>query len=508
MMASKPSTRQLVDAAIKPNTFEVQPLRRAEKPAEPYPVDALGIKLSAAVKAVHDVIKAPLAMCAQSFLAGAAVCVQGVSNLELHSRKIPLSEFFLTIAESGERKSAVDNIAKHPHTVWQREKMKAFDAETKSFNNAKSIFDKERSIILNSDKALKKEKAENIEKLEEPIPPRIPLLFSEEPTFEGVFRLLANGLPSIGIFSDEGGRMLGGHAMNADNRLKTISGLSKLWDGASIDRVRSGDGCSVLYDRRCSVHLMAQPGVADTFLSDGVSTDQGIISRFLMVKPESTKGTRMYNNANIQNDNAIFKYNSSIVDLLNSWEWDSKTGELEFKNTILISDDAMQVWTRFYDEVESQQKVDGLYREITGFASKAAEHAARLAGIMQIFDKPGANLIEAEYMEYGVKLLRFHLSEAIRVKHAAIDAIEILEAEKLLEWLKNEKLKLIYPVKVYQSGPGSIRSKSKTLPILKLLEDHGYLMPIAEDQKLLIDGKIRKQAWRVNAYSVDEILNP
>jgi hypothetical protein len=489
-----------LDQAMRP--LEIQPLRRKALPAEAYPINALGVKLTAAVKATQSVIQAPFALCAQSFLAGAAVGAQGVANLELHGSTLPLSEFFLTIAESGERKSAVDTVAKQPHNDWQREEYQHYEEAIKKYLDEKAIYDRERMAILNNKEG---DKAEQLAALKEPIPPRVPLLFTEEPTFEGIYKQLYTGIPSIGIFSDEGGRMFGGHAMNAENRLKTIASFSKLWDGKFIDRVRAGDGASLLYNRRCSIHLMAQPGAAETFLNDGVSSDQGILSRFLIVRPESTKGTRLYNATDLRNSPALSAYNRTIDRLLRSCQWDRKTGELEF-NVIRLSPDAMRLWTSYHDHIERQQTVDGAYRQITGLASKAAEHMARLAAIVQLTDDPNAKTLEVNYIEYAIQLMDYYLAEAIRIQQMAMESKDILEAEKLLEWFKAEKLRVIYPVKVYQLGPGSIRNKAKALPILRLLEDHGYLSPIAEDQAPVIDGAVRRQSWRIHAYSMDEVL--
>jgi hypothetical protein len=304
-----------IDLNESVNPMEIQPLRRQEEPPETFPLSALGDKLGGAVKDVQSAIKAPVALVAQAFLAGAAVAVQGVANLELHGRPTPLSEFFLSIAESGERKSAVDSIAKAPHVAWQREAFSDYDIDLKAYKNEEAIFAKDRATVLHGNDT---DKADKLATLQEPVAPRLPLLFCEDPTFEGIYKLLAAGMPSIGLFSDEGGRMLGGHAMNPENRLKTVASLSKLWDGAPIDRVRSGDGCSVLYDRRCSVHLMAQPLAADTFLSDGVSADQGVLGRFLITKPESTKGTRFYANIDLAKSASLAAYNATITRLLNS----------------------------------------------------------------------------------------------------------------------------------------------------------------------------------------------
>lgn len=483
-------------AADVPNPIEIQPLRRPHQPAEPFPIDALGIKLKAAVEAVQAAVKAPPALCAQSFLAGAAVCIQGIADIRLHCSRIPLSEFFLTIAESGERKSATDNHAKRPHAAWQHEEYKLFKDALRQFQDEKETFERARKDAIKEGKDCP---------LPEPSAPRMPMLFSEDPTFEGIFKLLETGLPSIGIFSDEGGRMLGGHAMNAENRLKTVASLSKLWDGAPIDRVRAGDGSRILYGRRCSVHLMAQPGAAALFLNDGVSADQGILSRFLIVHPESTKGTRSYVDIDLHNDPALLAYNATVDRLLRSWKWDQDTGELELR-TVNLSAKARQMWIAYHDHIEGQQTADGPYRSITAFASKAAEHAARLAGILQLFDDPGAQTVDENHMVCGIRLTDFYLTEALRLRQLASENQDLILAEKLLEWFRAEGLRQIYPVKVYQEGPAAIRSKERAIPILKILEGHGYLSPISPDQAPEIDGKIRKQAWNINAYSPDEVL--
>jgi len=472
--------------------LEIQPLRRREEPPEEFPLDALGGKLGAAVKEVQAAVKAPLALVAQSFLAGAAVAVQGVANIELHGKATPLSAFFLSIAESGERKSAVDGIAKAPHLLWQREAFNQYETDQKAYKNEEAIYTKEKQAVLGGGG-----KAKQLEELQEPTAPRKPLLFCEDPTFEGIYRLLAEGMPSIGLFSDEGGRMLGGHAMTPENRLKTVASLSKLWDGAAIDRVRSGDGCSILYDRRCSVHLMAQPMAADTFLNDGVSADQGVLGRFLIAKPESTKGTRLYANIDLGKSASLAAYNATITRLLMGLRFDHQTGELSL-TTLKITPEAFNLWTGYHDHVEVQQTLDGAYRPISSLASKAAEHAARLAGILQIFDDPAAVAVDADHIKSGIKLMDFYLSEALRLKATASVGREVVEAEKLLKWFKEENLKQIYATKVYQYAPNGLRTKAQAMPILRLLENHGYLLPIDNE---VIDGKPRRQAWKITAYS-------
>ena len=83
-----------------------------------------------------------------------------------------------------------------------------------------------------------------------------------EPTFEGLTRFLNEGQPAVGIFSDEGGQFLGGHAMSRENKQKTAAALNNTWHGQDIRRTRAGDGFHTLRGRRVSMHLMVQPSIA------------------------------------------------------------------------------------------------------------------------------------------------------------------------------------------------------------------------------------------------------
>ena len=124
-----------------------------------------------------------------------------------------------------------------------------------------------------------------------PSPPLRPLVLAEEPTYEGIVKYFsADGQPSIGLFSDEGGRFFGGHAMNRDNLLKTLAGLSSLWDGKEISWMRAGDGDMLLYGRRLSLHLMMQEVVLSQLISNPIFDLQGFLPRCLIAFPQSMAG--------------------------------------------------------------------------------------------------------------------------------------------------------------------------------------------------------------------------
>ncbi|MCC7221350.1 MAG: DUF3987 domain-containing protein, partial [Candidatus Contendobacter sp.] len=288
----------LAAALHPPRQAGPDPLRREPPAPEPSPLDALGPILAPAVATLARIIQAPPAMIAQSLLAAAAYCVQPHGNVIIDGRVMPLALYCISIGASGERKSAIDSQALKPIVEKQRELVEAYKLDAKlhktdlrDFEKVEKDLSKDKVVDLAAIRRTRDEKIAAIAAIgDQPEPPLFPNLLISEPTAEGMFKLFSGGQPSLGLFSDEGGLLIGGHAMQKETRLRTIATLSKLWDGRPLDRVRAGDGASVLYDRRLSLHLMMQPLVASELFTDPIYTDQGFLARVLCAWPESTAG--------------------------------------------------------------------------------------------------------------------------------------------------------------------------------------------------------------------------
>ena len=214
----------------------------------------------------------------------------------------PLSLYALTIARSGERKSSCDGPLMAALREYEREQAHETRDAMQSWQNAQALYKGERDRILAEARKNKGEKKiaarADLEALgREPAAPPSADRTVSEPTFEGLTRLYETGHPSLGIFSDEGGQFLGGHAMNSDNRQKTLTALNDLWQGNPIRRTRAGDGHSTLFGRRLAVHLMVQPSVARAFMADPMAAETGFLPRFLVCEPPSTIGSRLHRHA-------------------------------------------------------------------------------------------------------------------------------------------------------------------------------------------------------------------
>lgn len=233
---------------FKMSGYAPLPLQRIQTPPKPFPFEALGIIPGAAAKRIHEVVQAPDGTCGQSILAVMSLACQGFVDVNVDGRVCPTSLFFITISESGERKSGADRVALKSIYEWQKMLVQQHKKQQVDFKNKYDLWKKKREkALLNAKESSKETCFLNFE--DQPKPPCEGLMICDEPTIEGLEQLLGKGQPSGGIFSDEGGRLVGGHAMNAENALKTACGLSNLWDGKPFTRVRKGEGSKIYYGR-------------------------------------------------------------------------------------------------------------------------------------------------------------------------------------------------------------------------------------------------------------------
>lgn len=312
----------------------------------------------------------------------------------------------------------------------------------------------------------------------------------------------------MGIFSDEGGRIVGGHAMNSDNALKTACGLSNLWDGKPLTRVRKSEGSKIFYGRRLSMHLMIQPVVLRQLLGNEILVGQGLLSRCLLSCPAPTAGTRKYQEVDLTKESAVIDYFDLINSLLDR-PYHKRESEFAAKDksfcpgdslepqTIRLDELAKKRWKEFHDETDQKIILDGEFYSIKPFANKAAEQVLRVAGILSFVDgvsNPGYNLtVSLEHMERAIILIEYYLYETLRLTGSYGGDPAIALATLTLEWIKRNRPALLFPIAdIYQKGPPQLREAKKAKEILDILKRHGYVCEVPD---VYISGKRVKSAW-------------
>jgi putative DNA primase/helicase len=492
--------RAAINAAEAPavtiRTIEKRPLQRElPSPAE-FPSDALGNVLGGAAATLHEATQAPIAICGNSVLAAAALATQPHADVFVDGRTYPISEFFITVGCSGERKSAVDTAALREHREHEKRLHEDFSFAQRDYKDSIDAYQKARSDALTKKGTVSQRKQAAADIGPEPCPPIEPLVLCEEPTFPGLVKYLARGRPSQGLFSDEGGRFLNSHAMNSDNAVSTLAGLSKLWDGKALDRVRAGEGATKLYGRRVSFHLMVQPGLVELLLGNRMAQDQGFVSRCLIAFPESTIGTRLYKEMDLAASIEMTRYHRCMRELLARQprvddELDPVRRLQLCPRAVHLSPPAKRLYIEFHDVIE--RDMAGELKELRAFANKAPEHMLRIATILTLVKDPDAEEISAQHVEAARELIAYFLSEAQRIVALSRQDPELRTAQGLLDWISqlNRPVSL---VEIYQCGPSQLRSASGARSAAIILEQHGQ---IEKAQGVSYRGQVRAEAWKL-----------
>lgn len=492
-------------------TTAPEPLRAPLPPGEAYPVDALGDVLGDAARALHEVVKAPMALCCQSVLAAASLAAQAHFDVQLPwGQRKPLSLFLLTVGESGERKSAVDDVVLGAAKAQEKEAMAAYQEDMERHEADMAAWSKAAEAARTAATQGKKgtATAEQIRDAvaavgDKPVAPIAPLRFVTEPTVEGIYKLLAISQPSVALFSDEGGLLIGGHALNGDNFLKTITRWSKMWDGAPFDRVRAGDGVGILYGRRMALHQLAQGDVMVKLLSDRLANGQGLLARCLVAWPESIIGTRQTKAFEWAGDRREVKRMFAVLSgLLESAPRTSEKNPQELDPLALpLSDEAVHLALQASNQFETLMATGNDLSELRDRTAKALENACRIAGVLAAIEGGmGTSEITTDHLARALTLVQWYLAEALRIRGAAAVPQSVQDAEALSNWLQERGMRQFRTRDVLNAGPAQLRNKARLMAAIDQLVEAGYITACPAGTE--IDGVKARKAWEVHHHVV------
>ena len=304
------------------------------------------------------------------------------------------------------------------------------------------------------------------------------------------------GLPSVGLFNDEGGTLLGGYGFTKDHRLKTVANLNRLWDGATVDKTRGSEGCTVLAGRRVALHIMIQPDVANELLTERIIQGSGFASRLLITQPDSTIGTRLHRDPPAWTEMAIGYFNRRVEELLERPLPLAPAARNELlPPTLPLDQDANDLWIRFHDAIETD--LPKQLEPITEFAAKVPEHAARLAAVLTVFENPDAKELPASHMAMGIELAGYYVKEALRLTGVRQASVTDTRIEKARKWILREWPHNMISIRDFcQLGPDQLRTpaafvREKVFPVLMA---NGWLRPAGAGP---VNGVTRKERWEV-----------
>jgi Protein of unknown function (DUF3987) len=481
------------------------PLVPDHQKAEPYPIDALSPTIRGAVETYQSFGQQPIELVACSALATASLACQGLADVDRNGLTGPISLSFVSVARSGERKSSADKRMRKAAADWEIDRRRQQAQSIKAANRDLAIWKAKRDGMLGKIKSLASRSGADVERqqlesklrLHEEDEPKVPpevQLFYEDTSAEKLVINLATGWPSASLWSDEGGLVIGSYAMSETSALGFLTLLNRLWDGNSFNRERVSRESVHLRGRRFTVSLMLQPRTLETLVAtgDGIARSVGAFSRFLMAWPNSTMGTRLYRQEKPASEQDVF--NARVRALLDKplpLDQDLCLDPPKLR----MAGKAFEAWRSLHDTVENTLGIAGEFCDLTDFGAKAAEHAARLAAVIHLFENGNpASEISLDTVVKGATLALWHLNEARRIFSILGQVGALDDAQVLLDWLRART----EPPRVgdiLRLGPYCLRDKSRRDRAIEALELHGIAhreKPDGGAETLILNPKIQK----------------
>lgn len=439
------------------------------KPLE-FPIDLYPPNLRAAAYDVEAATQAPLALIAISMLAGMSIACQNSFDVVRPGGLVsPTSLFLLGIADSGERKSAVEKLIFAPIHAYEEEQYAAFRAAYSSYETDSEVHDIEFKACLTqqtamlkrgADTTLLKEQIRRLITTKPQEPARRRIIFNDA-TIASLKNYLRGDWRSIALVSDEAGNIFSG------NVLSSTSDLNKLWDGGTLTVDRANKQELRIADARLTFFGMIQKEVFDVH-SKGkgkgkLSRATGLDARFLICHPVSTQGQRLFRGFPQPSKHlAAFHKQCSELLAMNATE----------RELLYFSPVAEYDWIEAYNFIESLITRSGELYAIKDIASKSPENIARIAAIIHIFsgEKGG---ISRDSFRAASQTVYWFIDEYQRLSIETDND----NAEILYQWVRNKcienrlcgfKMNLLL-----QYGP--FRSKTERNELLRILYSQNRL---------------------------------
>lgn len=385
----------------------------------PYPLDAFHLIVKNAAEEVIRQVQAPDALVGMSFLTSMSASAQGLFDVRLPTGQVrPVSLNLLTVAESGERKTAVDNLVSAPIYSFDLQRIEKYEADDDAYDNKigkwKSVDKGLRNKItkLTQDNQPIDELCRQMDDhaAEKPIKPRARRIMRQNATLRAIMEAFEGDGETAAFMGDEGEIIIKGGALNQ------IGILNKMWDGSPLLTLDRSEHVSVIVrNPRVTVSYMVQSAVLEDLLErrGNIMRGSGHWARYLVGWPASTQGTR-YTYHLKQTWHHLPRFHERVTELLDEYGRRVDAGVVE-RTTLAFSEEATARWIELMNQTESQIAPWGNWHDIKDFASKMVEITGRVAAILHVFSKQEGKKISVDTLNRAVAIIGWHLQEFKRI---------------------------------------------------------------------------------------------
>ncbi|MGO1615677.1 MULTISPECIES: YfjI family protein [unclassified Halomonas] len=352
-------------------------------------------RLQAMVDSVAMEVEVAPEMVLTAALGALSVACQAGYVVKMPGRKVehPVSLMLLTVANSGERKTAVENKVFSSIRSFQKEQEAINQKHIRQHDYALEIWKHKKSALISTLKrAVKEDDEQALEtaeqkldalEMEKPEPPATINLLYEDTTPQALVKAMYDNLPVACVISSEADGILNGFAMQNNTP------LNSLWSGSDVTVHRTTRESFTLSEGRLTMALMTQESSVDHYMEKRGkrARGSGLLARFLPVYATSTIGTREgNNNKEDDNDRYLSNFHERISKLLRT-TLKSTNGKLSVPTVLTFTPIAQKNWENTYQIIESQCLPGGVYENAFDHASKLLDNIDRIAALIHLCER-------------------------------------------------------------------------------------------------------------------------
>lgn len=454
-------------------------------PSSMFPVNCLPAELQNTIWTVEQSVQSPIPLIVASTFSTMAIACQGLIDVRMPTGQIaPTSMFFITTAESGERKSATDRLLNAPILALQSHWAAAAAERDQDLAAALDLWQLEhRAVESRLRRAIKRgQPAEELRAVfkeharQKPQASPLPHILYSDTTPEALLFNLHKAWPYAALVSSEGSTVLSGPA------LRQIGLLNELWDGSGAIRVdRKTEPSFVLQDARLSLSIMLQRKPFEQFLNRnrGEAWETGFLSRALIAEPLSRQGSRFDYGQQASMDGTGLQWFHARADELLRKALEVRHAQ-QPRELLDFTPEAAAEWRQFANWVEGRLAPGGNFDDIRGFASKLTNNMSRLAAVMHYFCG-GHGPIGVDATRAAISVADWYATEFKRLFGSVEGwATRANHGRLLADWLWRRYKSGGGPDcsfnELYRCGPNPLRKRADLELALEVMQAHGAIL--------------------------------
>lgn len=459
-----------------------------EQQGPSFPVEELPSDVRKFAEEVAEAYQVPVDLPAGLILSTIAAVIGKQYKVSIRPDWTESCNIYLAIAmPPGSRKSPVFNAVVEP--IEMAEKHDLNTVKEHMIETSKKIEIGEKKIKYLNSKIIKANTPEEemkfnqeINEVQNNLPEKIKpfRLLADDVTPEKLCSLLSenNGRFSImsaegGIFDTVGGRY--SSVPNMDVFLKSYSG-----DMLRVDR--QGRESEIVENPTLTMALTVQPEIIKGLSDQPGFRGRGLLGRFMYILPTNLIGFRNINSKAI-NPGTRMKYHKIVNEVLSALIRKEADAD-SFTRLLTFSDDAKKIFIDYEHYIENELKPGGDLYCNCDWGGKIAGGTARIIGILHVIkhrNEAAIIKIELSTVRSGILIGKYFIDHA-QIAFNLMDQNPLIEkASRVIEFLKEHNGVQISARDIQQPLRGIFPERKLLDPVIKILIDHYYLIPVEID---------------------------